>query len=196
MAVIERRNIVDALAAATPQADASGAVSAFGHGLMELPAFFWTSFSEKLMRAVPESDDAGLFLESSAARFAYTACHGILESAGFKAAAGGTGDPESFLRSAFCLAAAWGWADAEIVALHPPESMTVRARVYAEAEIAETMPLSKPIAFGFKGICRAFMDLSFGGPFPDGFGAYACRQVFALELGDPYGEFIVTRSGT
>jgi hypothetical protein len=38
------------------------------------------------------------------------------------------------------------------------------------------------------------MDLAYGAQFPDGLGSYACRQTLALELGDAYGEFIVTRA--
>ncbi len=200
MAAMDRMKNVNALLAGTPQADQSGAVSAFGLGLVELPAFLWTSFSEKLMRAVrearPESEDAESLLENAAARFAYHAGRGIFASPEFRAVAGASVDdgPEALLNAAFCLAAAWGWADAEIVTLHPKESMVVRARAYAEAALADTMSVTRPSAPGFRGICRAFMDLAYGAQFPDGFGSYACRQTLALELGDAYGEFIVTRA--
>jgi hypothetical protein len=200
MAAMDRMKTVNALLAGTPHADQAGNFSAFGLSLVELPAFLWTAFSEKLMRAVraarPESEEAHSLLENAAARFAYHAGRGIFASAEFRAAAGAsTGEgPEALLNAAFCLAAAWGWADAEIVTLHPKESMVVRARAYAEAALADTMPMVKPAAAAFRGICRAFMDLAYGAQFPDGLGSYACRQTLALELGDAYGEFIVTRA--
>jgi hypothetical protein len=190
----DRGSIVDALNAATPPADDRGVISAFGLKLMEAPAGLWISFFAKLIKAGrttdPDSRHAGLFLENTAARAAYHALNAVLPGTA------GDGGPEAVLRAGFALAAAWGCADAEITALQLPHEMTVRAKTYAEAEISATLNTDAPSAFAFKGVCRALMDLACGAPFPGGFGAYACRQTFAVETGDPYGEFIVARAGT
>jgi hypothetical protein len=189
-----RRGTVAALFGKTPLADESGTISVFGVKLAELPSCLWSTYAEKLMGTCSSAER---MLEDAAARFAYDASRVIMESTEFRSAAGlKPADGAGALHSLFALAAAWGWADAEITALQAPEGMTVRARTYAEAEIADMRRMTSPAAYALRGVCRAFMDLAFGGAYPGGFGTYACRQSFGLELGDPYGEFIVTRAGS
>ncbi len=192
----ERRKSIDAIRAEIPPADTAGSLSAFDCGLFELPAMLWTGYSEKLMRAAAggdkQSTEAASLLEDAAAFYAYHAGHTVLSSDRFRqAACVSTAAEADILNAAFCLAAAWGWADAEIVSLQPGQGMMVRARTYAEAETTSSVPS----AHFFRGICRAYMDLAYGGPFPGGLGAFACRQTFGVEAGDPYGEFIVTKAG-
>ena len=188
-----RLETVAILRGKTPPPDASGSIAAFGVTLAELPTSLWSAYAQKLAGSCASADR---MREDAAARAAYDAGRLILDSAEFRAASGFTlPDGAEALRALFALAAAWGWADAEITALRAPESMTVRARAYTEAEIGDLRPAASPAAYAFRGICRAFMDLAFGGAYPAGFGTYACRQSLGLELGDPCGEFIVTRAG-
>ena len=43
------------------------------------------------------------------------------------------------------------------------------------------------------GVSRAFMDIAFGdAPYPNGLGKFKCEQTKGIELGDEYGEFVVT----
>ena len=43
-----------------------------------------------------------------------------------------------------------------------------------------------------RGVTRAFMDLAYGKSYPEGFGTFQCTQTKAIELGDSYGEFVIT----
>lgn len=101
--------------------------------------------------------------------------------------------PEDILHGAFAVLTAWGWAESEIVELVPGEKMVVRAYKYYESELKETFKLKHPCAYMVTGICGAFMDIEYGDPYPNGYGKFKCQQTKGTEMGDPYGEFVVTK---
>jgi hypothetical protein len=190
---------VESLRGVPIKGDADGTIQAFGTFLQILPVNFWNSFMEKLWKAAPEAGLSGIesAVETAAAEYGYHAGHRIMVSREFLAAAGAEGgpEPEALLRGAFALLSAWGWADAEIAALTPPAKMVVHAWWYFEAGLRDTFPPPRPAAHVMRGVCRAFMDLAYARPYPEGLGSYACRQTRALELGDSYGEFVVVEAG-
>ena len=102
--------------------------------------------------------------------------------------------PEDILHGAYAVFTAWGWADAEITELVPKEKMVVRARGYYEADIRDTFVVRKPCAYMIQGVSAAFMDIAYGAPYPNGLGAHKCVQTKGLEVGDAYGEFVVTKA--
>ncbi len=191
----EKAKAVELLRSIPIKADADGVVSAFGASLQILPVNFWNAFLEKLWKAAPESGLSGIesAVEAAAADYGYHAGHRIMSSSEFLSAIGmrDGAAPEDLLHGAFALLSAWGWADAEIAALTPSAKMVVHAWWYFEAGIRDTFPPARPAAHIMRGICRAFMDLAYAKPYPDGFGSFACRQTRAVELGDSYGEFVV-----
>jgi hypothetical protein len=78
--------------------------------------------------------------------------------------------------------------------LVPGEKMVVRAYDYYEADIKDIEEVKHPFAYMLRGISRAFMDLAYGDKlYPNGFGKFKCEQGKAIELGDEYGEFVVTK---
>lgn len=58
--------------------------------------------------------------------------------------------------------------------------MVIRANGYYEAKIRYTFIPERPVALMLKGICRAFMDLGHGKPYPDGIGTFRCEQTKAI----------------
>jgi hypothetical protein len=42
-------------------------------------------------------------------------------------------------------------------------------------------------------LCQAFFDLTYADPYPDGMDTFVCQQTKGIEVGDPYGEFVVTK---
>lgn len=73
----------------------------------------------------------------------------------------------------------------------------VRAYDYYEAAVVTYGAAKKRSAYMLRGICGAFMDLAYGGPYDPsgktGMGTFACLQTKGIECGDAYGEFVVTR---
>ena len=76
--------------------------------------------------------------------------------------------PEDILYGAYAVFAAWGWADAEIIELEPAERMQLRAYSYYEGDGAIKAGINSPFAFMIRGVSAAFMDLAYGGPYPQG----------------------------
>ncbi|MBW1782135.1 MAG: hypothetical protein JRL30_15525 [Deltaproteobacteria bacterium] len=54
---------------------------------------------------------------------------------------------------------------------------------------------SRPCSYMIQGVSAAFMDIAYGDkPYPDGMGTFKCEQTKGIEIGDDYGEFLVTRA--
>jgi len=196
---IDRNKAVELLSQIKVKGDSQGLISAFGVLIQFLPTNFWNTFSERMLSNA--GDDWAAIetqLELAGADCGYHTGWGIINSHEFKSVVGPMVQnvPEDILHGAFAVLTAWGWADAEIVSLVPGDRMVIKAHGYYEAEIRDTFIPERPVAFMLRGICRAFMDLGYGKPYPDGFGTFTCVQTKAIELGDPYGEFVVTRAGT
>ncbi|MBF0564148.1 MAG: hypothetical protein HQK89_02785 [Nitrospirae bacterium] len=79
--------------------------------------------------------------------------------------------------------------------LIPAEKMVIRAYNYYEADMAKSMDVKKMSAFMIRGVSAAFMDIAYGDkPYPDGLGKFTCEQTKGIEVGDSYGEFVVTKA--
>jgi hypothetical protein len=101
--------------------------------------------------------------------------------------------PEDVLHGAYAVFSAWGWAKCEIVELIPGQKKVIRAYEYYETKIAQTFKIKNFCAYMIKGVSRAFMDIAYGGDYPNGFDHFKCEQVKGIEMGDNYGEFVITK---
>ena len=181
------------------EGDNTGLIPAFGVLINQLPARFWNIFSVKILKEAGDelyTEAAGL-LENAAAECGYHTGWGIINSEEFKAVIGPMIEkkPEDILHGAYAVFTAWGWANSEIIELIPGEKMVIRAYDYYEIDALDSFTPKYGFAYLIKGVSRAFMDIAYGdNPYPNGFGKYKCEQVKAIELGDKYGEFIVTKA--
>jgi len=93
------------------------------------------------------------------------------------------------LRGAFAVLTAWGWAKSGIVQIKEGERLVVRATDYYESEAGgEGLR-----AYMIRGIAAAFFELAYAAPYPDGQNTYICEQTQGMEVGNQYGEFVVTK---
>jgi len=67
--------------------------------------------------------------------------------------------------------------------------MVIRATDYYEADSGG----KGPRAYMIRGVSAAFFELAYSKPYPDGMDVFNCEQTKGVELGDPYGEFVVTK---
>lgn len=202
--MIDRRQIIENMAkvAQGVVGNDEGLIPAFNVFVQQLPAAFWNSFAERLTRQVPPDllEAAEWLLVNAAHECGYHTGYGIITSPEWEAVVGPMIEnaPEDVLRGAFAVLTAWGWAKAEIVELVPNEKMVVRAYDYYESDVVSYGASDKASAYMIRGVCAAFMDLAYGGDYdPEGQTAlrtFKCDQVKAIECGDDYGEFLVTRT--
>jgi hypothetical protein len=198
---INRAKAIEDLSKIEVQGNNEGLIPGFGVLVQQLPANLWSSFSAKIIQAAGPDlyDDAVGLLENAAAECGYHTGWGIINSNEFNAVIGPmiseSTKLEDILDGAYAVFTAWGWANAEIVELVPGERMVIRAYDYYEQEGARGFTPEKPFAYMIRGVSRAFMDLAYGNSvYPNGFGKFKCDQTKAIELGDEYGEFVVTRA--
>lgn len=198
---IDRSKAISDLSKIQVQGDEDGLIPAFGVLVNQMPASFWNKFSVKILEAAGEDlyDDAAGLLENAAGECGYHTGFGIINSDEFQSVVGPMINKETALQDtlegAYAVFTAWGWAKTEIIELIPGEKMVVRAYDYYESDVKASFKPEKPFAYMIKGVSRAFMDIAYGrAPYPDGHGTFKCEQSKAIELGDEYGEFVVTRA--
>ena len=199
---IDRKQIISAMSRIEVSGNDDGLIPGFNVFVNMMPARFWNSFAERLTRKVsPDLLEAAEFLLVNAGHeCGYHTGYGIITSDEWKAVVEPMIEnvPEDVLHGAFAVFTAWGWAKSEIIELVPGERMVVRAYDYYESDMVTYGASSKPSAYMIRGVCAAFMDLAYGGPYDatgkTGLRTFQCVQTKGIECGDEYGEFVVTKA--
>jgi hypothetical protein len=195
---IDRKKIIEDMSKVSVIGDEDGLIPAFGVFVNQLPADFWNGFADKLTNSVPSElrEVAAALLENAAHECGYHTGYGIITSEEWKAVVEPMIEnaPEDVLHGAFAVFTAWGWAKSEVVELIPGEKMVIRAYDYYESDVVEYGQADHMTAHMIRGVSAAFMDLAYGGEYPNGMGAFQCEQVKGIEVGDDYGEFVVTKA--
>ncbi|NMC74970.1 MAG: hypothetical protein GYA56_11550 [Geobacteraceae bacterium] len=190
---VMRDTVVKSLAKITVQGDENGLIPEYEVLVNLLPVKLLNTFSERIMAAAPPDRKAEV--EEGLVRAAYecgyhTGC-GIITSDIFNDVVLPmvTEGEKDILRGAYAAFTAWGWAKSGIVQLKEGEKMVIRAFDYYEADSGgEGLR-----GYMLRGLSQAFFDLAYADPYPDGMDTFVCRQTKGIEVGDPYGEFIVTK---
>jgi hypothetical protein len=199
---IDRKRIIESLSRVKVAGNDEGMIPAFGVFVNQLPAGFWNSFAERLVRQVDDElrETAELLLVNAAHECGYHTGYGIITSDEWRAVVEPMLEkiPEDVLHGAFAVLAAWGWTKADIVELEPNQRMLVRAYDYYESDVVLYGAVRKPCAYMIRGISAAFMDLAYGGSYDPtgatGLRTFCCVQTKGIECGDEYGEFVVSRA--
>jgi hypothetical protein len=190
---VMRDTVVKSLAKINIQGDEDGLIPEYDVLVNQLPAALLNTFSERILAAAPPEKKS--MIADGLVRAAYecgyhTGC-GIITSDIFNDVVLPmvTEGEKDILRGAFAAFTAWGWAKSGIVQLKPGEKMVIRANDYYEADSGgEGLR-----AFMLRGLCQAFFDLTYADPYPDGMDTFVCQQTKGIEVGDPHGEFVVTK---
>jgi hypothetical protein len=188
-----RDEVVSALAKIEVTGDEEGLIPAYGVLVNQLPVTFWNLFAERMRAAVPDSLQTALEhdLVNCAYECGYHTGFGILNSTEFAAVVTPmvTEGAKDVLRGAFAVFTAWGWAKSGITQIKEGERLTVRAQDYYESDSGG----SGMRAYMIRGISTAFFELAYAAPYPNGMGTFTCTQTKGIEVGDAFGEFVVTR---
>jgi len=94
------------------------------------------------------------------------------------------------------VAVAFGWGDLTVEELVPGEKLVIRASdSYEAGGYLELYGLAKSEkCYMLRGVTGAFMDLIYGGDYPDGCFAFATQEPRCRAKGDSYCEFVARRS--
>ncbi|MBF0432509.1 MAG: hypothetical protein HQK83_14590 [Fibrobacteria bacterium] len=196
---IDRKKIIEEMSNIRLSGNEEGIIPAFGVFIQQLPADFWNGFTQRLVHSIPEDfiEEAEGLLVNAAHECGYHTGYGIITSEEWNKVVGPMieDSPDDILHGAFAVFTAWGWANAEISEIVPNEKLVVHAYDYYEKDIAAYGKTGRPSAYLIQGVAGAFMDLAYGkSSYPDGLYTFKCTQTKGIELGDDYGEFVVTRA--
>ncbi len=195
---IDRKKIIEEMSKVKVIGNEEGLIPGFNVFVQQLPADFWNGFSRRLVNSVPTDliEAAEMLLVNAANECGYHTGYGIITSDEWNRVVGPMLEqiPEDVLHGAYAVFTAWGWAKSEVIEIVPNEKMVVRAYDYYEGDVLLHGKSARPCAYMIQGVSAAFMDLAYGEPYPDGLGTFQCEQVKGLEMGDDYGEFVVTKS--
>ncbi len=190
---VMRDTVVKSLAKIQIQSDENGLIPEYEVLVNLLPVSLLNKFSERIMNAAPPEKKAQV--EAGLVRAAYecgyhTGC-GIITSDIFSDVVIPmvTDGEIDVLRGAYAAFTAWGWAKAGIVQVKEGEKMVVRAFDYYEADEGG----NGLRAYMLRGLSQAFFELAYADAYPDGMDTFVCNQTKGLEVGDAYGEFVVTK---
>jgi len=196
---IDRKKIIQEMSKVSVIGNEEGLIPAFNVYVQQLPADFWNGFARRIVNYVPEDlvEAAEGMLFNAARECGYHTGYGIITSNEWKKIVAPMVEktPEDILHGAYAVFTAWGWAKSEVIEIVPKEKMVVRAYNYYESDIMRYGFASRPCAYMIQGVSAAFMDIAYGDkPYPDGMGTFKCEQTKGIEVGDDYGEFVVSRA--
>jgi len=197
---IDREKVISELSKLDVKGNEEGLIPAYNVLVNQLPTDFWNEFNERISTQVkPElRQQAEWLLYNCARECGYHTGYGIITSEEFKSVVGSMiqDKPADILHGAYAVFTAWGWAKSEIVELVPNQKMVVRAYDYYESDAVKYGKSPKLSAYMIAGVSAAFMDLAYGGDYPNGFDKFECKQTKGIECGDEYAEFVVTPKKT
>jgi hypothetical protein len=190
---VMRDEVVKALANIEVKGNEDGLIPAYNVLVNQLPTSFWNKISERMMAIAPPErrDEMEEALVNAAYECGYHTGQGIITSPEFEAVVTPkvTEGAKDVLRGAYAVFTAWGWAKSGIVQIKEGDQMTVRAVDYYEADSGG----DGKRAFMIRGVSAAFFELAYAEPYPDGMNTFECQQVKGMEVGDQFGEFVVSK---
>jgi len=103
---------------------------------------------------------------------------------------------EDEIRGFAAVAVAFGWGDLEIVEIIPDEKLRIRVNDSYEARgyLEKYGRAKSEKCYMLRGVAASFMDLSYAGDYPEGYSTFAAEEPMCRAKGDPYCEFIATKS--
>ncbi|PKN24658.1 MAG: hypothetical protein CVU65_11145 [Deltaproteobacteria bacterium HGW-Deltaproteobacteria-22] len=191
---VMRDKVVKALVELDVKGDENGLMPGYNVLVNFLPTSFWTLFAERMINSAPaeKKEQVRTGLYQCAQECGYHTGWGIINSDEFQSVVMPmvTEGAKDVLRGAFAVFTAWGWAKSGVVQIKDGERMVIRAQDYYEQDIK--IPNEK-MAFMVSAVSGAFFDLAYGSEYPNGLGTFKCDQTKGIEVGDDFGEFIVSK---
>jgi hypothetical protein len=199
---IDRKKIIEEMSKVKVLGNEEGMIPGFNVYVQQLPSEFWNGFARRIDNSVPEDliEVAEALLKNAAHECGYHTGYGIITSDEWNSVVSPMIEkaPEDVLHGAFAVFTAWGWAQSEVIEIVPNEKMVVRAYDYYESDVMLYGKAQRPSAYMIQGVAAAFMDLAYGGNYDatgkTGMRTFQCEQVKGIEIGDDYGEFVVTKA--
>lgn len=196
---IDVSKIIHAVMEGSKIRESKGIIPLFGVYLSLFSVYYYNRLSfdfENKMGQQREADAKSLLIEA-AQECGYATFQGIRESWEWEqVVAPMVENKEDQILGFVAVAVAFGWGDLAVEELVPGEKLVIRASDSYEATgYVEQYGVAKSEkCYMLRGVAGAFMDLIYGGDYPDGLYAYSAAENFCRAKGDSYCEFIAIKS--
>jgi hypothetical protein len=196
---IEGSKIVHAVMEGSRIRDAKGIIPLFGVYLSLFFVQYYNKLSfdfEKKMGNEREAQSGTLLIEA-AHECGYATFQGIRNSREWEELVQPMIETkEDQLLGFTAVAVAFGWGDLEVKELTPHEKLLIQVNDSYEATgyLEQYGPARSGKCYMLRGVAGAFMDLLYGGDYPDGLFTFSAEEPLCRAKGDPYCEFIARRA--
>ncbi len=196
---IDVSKIIHAVMEGSKIRESKGIIPLFGVYLSLFSVYYYNRLSfdfENKMGQQREAEAKSLLIEA-AQECGYATFQGIRESWEWEqVVAPMVENKEDQILGFVAVAVAFGWGDLAVEELVPGEKLVIRASDSYEATgYVEQYGVAKSEkCYMLRGVAGAFMDLIYGGDYPDGLYAFSAAENFCRAKGDSYCEFIAIKS--
>ncbi len=196
---IDTDKIVHAVMHGSRILEEKGIIPLFGVYLSMISVQYYNRISYGFEKTIDNSDYAEKLLVKAGQECGYATFHGVRSSREWvevvKPMIEHTGDQ---IRCFVSVAIAFGWGNLMVQELVPDEKLVIRASDLYEAKgyLDAYGQADAGKCYMLRGVTAAFMDLVYGGDYPDGCFQYAALETHCQAKGDPYCEFVAQKSAS
>ncbi|MBW2502225.1 MAG: 4-vinyl reductase [Deltaproteobacteria bacterium] len=194
---IDTDKIVHAVMHGSRIREEKGIIPLFGVYLSMIPVDFYNKISFGFEKQMQQPDEAESLLVNAAQECGYATFAGVRSSREWaEVVQPMISNDKDQIYSFVSIAIAFGWGDLGVRELIPGEKLVMRASdsyeakgywdAYGRADAGKCYML--------RGVAAAFMDLVYGGEYPDGCFRYKALETHCQAKGDPYCEFVARKA--
>lgn len=196
---IDVSKIIHAVMEGSKLRESKGIIPLFGVYLSLFSVNYYNrlSFDFEIKMGKPREAEARTLLVEAAQECGYATFQGIRNSWEWgQVVAPMIENREDQISGFAAVAVAFGWGDLEVAQLVPGEKLVIRVSDSYEASgYLQLHGLAKSAkCYMLRGVTGAFMDLIYGGDYPEGLYAFSAAENFCRAKGDACCEFIARKS--
>ena len=196
---IDVSKIIHAVMEGSKIRESKGIIPLFGVYLSLFSVYYYNrlSFNFEIKMGKPREAEAKALLIKAAQECGYATFQGIRDSWEWQqVVAPMVESKEDQILGFVAVAVAFGWGDLAVEELVPGEKLVIRANDSYEARgyLEQYGPAKSEKCYMLRGVAGAFMDLIYGGDYPEGLFVFSAAENFCRAKGDAYCEFLVKKS--
>jgi predicted hydrocarbon binding protein len=194
---IDTDKIIHAVMHGSRIREEKGIIPLFGVYLSMIPVQYYNRISFGFEKKLGNDASAGKLLVTAGQECGYATFQGIRSSREWDEVV----KPmiEHIEDQIYCfvsIAIAFGWGDLAVAELVPNKKLVIRASDSYEAKgyLDAYGKADAGKCYMLQGVAAAFMDLVYGGDYPDGCFQYTAIETYCQAKGDPYCEFVARKA--
>lgn len=196
---IDTEKIINAVTHGSRIREEKGIIPLFGVYLSMISVNYYNMVSFGFEKKLDDRSKAEKLLVAAAQECGYATFQGIRSSREWdEVVKPMIEDNLDQIKSFVSIAVAFGWGDLGIHECIPDKKLVIRCKDSYEAKGYLDLygRADKGKCYMLRGVAAAFMDLVFGGDYPDGCFRFSGIETNCQAKGDPYCEFVARKAGS